>query len=198
MAHPMTKWLIVAFTAIILAGCSGDEQETLAKPDPVHFESGDECHVCGMVITKFPGPKGQAFTEREQDIRKFCSTKDMFAWFLQPENENRDHTLYVHNMAQTDWQSPDDAELIDAREAIYVVGSDRTGAMGPTLASFETETEAASFAAEHGGQALAFADITLDHLNAGMAMHGMDGMGSQEDMDIENSMTEEHSGHAGQ
>ena len=191
MANPITKWLIVAFTAITLVGCSGGEQETLAKPEPVHFESGDECHVCGMVITNFPGPKGQAFTEREQNVRKFCSTKDMFAWFLQPENEKRDHTLYVHNMAQTDWEHPDDTHLIDARKAVYVVGSDRNGAMGPTLASFETETEATDFAAEHGGQVVAFADITLSHLNAGMAMHDMSGMDSTEDMHDGHDMTAE-------
>src|SRR5690554_3244587 len=132
MTTHFSKWLLAALAAVILAGCSGGEQEVVAKPDPVHFESGDECHVCGMVITNFPGPKGQAFTEREQHTRKFCSTKDMFAWFLQPENENRDHTLYVHNMAQTDWEHPDDTHLIDAREAFYVAGSERTGAMGPT------------------------------------------------------------------
>ncbi len=195
MTRTINIWLIVALAAIALAGCSGDEPQTLAKPDPVHFESGDECHVCGMAITGFPGPKGQLFTEREQHTRKFCSTKDMFAWFLQPENVNRDHTLYVHNMAQTHWDHPDDTHLIDAREAFYVAGSNRTGAMGPTLASFETETEASDFAAEYGGQVLAFADITLDHLNAGMAMHGMDGMGEHEDMNADHSTAENHSGH---
>lgn len=206
MTTHFSKWLLAALAAVILAGCSGGEQEVVAKPDPVHFESGDECHVCGMVITNFPGPKGQAFTEREQHTRKFCSTKDMFAWFLQPENENRDHTLYVHNMAQTDWEHPDDTQLIDAREAFYVVGSERAGAMGPTLASFATETEAADFASEHGGEVFAFADITMDHLNAGMTMHdmgGMEGIHDGHDMDMaeeagmagDHNMEEDHSGH---
>lgn len=199
-----TKWLIAALAATTLTACSGDDPQALAKPDPVHFESGDECHVCGMVITNFQGPKGQLFTEREQHTRKFCSTKDMFAWFLQPENVNRDHTLYVHNMAQTHWDHPEDTHLIDARQAWYVVGSNRTGAMGPTLASFETETEATDFAAEYSGQVLAFADITLDHLNAGMSMHGMEGMNGMHDMhnqenaDISSGhMTGNHSSHNG-
>lgn len=204
MATPLTKWLTAALMAITLAGCSNGEQQAVAKPDPVHFDSGDECHVCGMVITNFPGPKGQAFTERQQHTRKFCSTKDMFAWFLQPENENRDHTLYVHNMAETHWDHPDDTHLIDAREAWYVVGSERTGGMGPTLASFETESEATDFAAEYGGQVIGFADITLEHLNAGMAMHSMEGvdgmhdMHNQEDAGIRSGqMTDNHSSHNG-
>ncbi|MBN7770879.1 nitrous oxide reductase accessory protein NosL [Marinobacter daepoensis] len=176
MTYPITKWIVAFLVVATLAGCSEDAPQRAERPAPVHFESGDECHVCGMAITHFPGPKGQAFTEREQDIRKFCSTKDMFAWFLQPENENRDHTLYVHNMAETHWEHPDDTHLIDARKAFYVVGSSLNGAMGPTLASFATETDAVDFAADHGGEVLSFSDITLEHLNSGMAMHDMAGM----------------------
>jgi copper chaperone NosL len=156
--------------AAFLAGCSEPEKQVTEKPDPVHFESGDECHVCGMAITRFPGPKGEAITAREQKVNKFCSTRDMFSWALQPENAKRDHTLYVHDMAQTDWEHPDDTALIDAREAFFVVGSERTGAMGPTLAS---ETDAANFASTYGGTVLPFREVTLDHLKsvAGDATH---------------------------
>ncbi len=189
MVNKTKAWLFAALAAIAITGCSDAEQQVLAKPDPVHFESGDECHVCGMAISNFPGPKGQAFTEREQNVRKFCSTKDMLAWFLQPENENRDHTLYVHDMAQTEWEHPEDTHLIDAREAFYVAGSTRTGAMGPTLASFASQSSANDFAAKYGGQVIAFADITLDHLNTGMPMGGAHHMGGMESME---GMHEEH------
>lgn len=170
------NWLFAALAAMTLTACSGNEEQITAKPAPVNFATGDECHVCGMVITNFPGPKGEAITEKDQHVRKFCSTRDMFAWTLQPENVNRDHTLYVHDMAQTEWENPNDTALIDAREAFYVVGSGRKGAMGPTLASFANQTDADGFAAEHGGEVLAYSDITMDHLNTGMAMPGMDGM----------------------
>lgn len=150
--------------AIFLAGCSEPEEQVTERPEPVHFESGDECHVCGMIITNFDGPKGQAITVREQATRKFCSTRDMFSWVLQPENAKRDHTLYVHDMAQTDWEHPDDTALIDAREAFFVVGSERTGAMGPTLASFASENSALEFANEFGGEVVKFQDVTMQHL----------------------------------
>ncbi|MCP4065703.1 MAG: nitrous oxide reductase accessory protein NosL, partial [Gammaproteobacteria bacterium] len=45
------NWLLAALAAITLTACSGNEEQTMAKPEPVHFESGDECHVCGMVIS---------------------------------------------------------------------------------------------------------------------------------------------------
>lgn len=170
------SWLFATLAVFLLTACSSEEEQAVAKPNPVHFESGDECHVCGMIIEGFPGPKGQAITEKDQHVRKFCSTRDMFAWVLQPENVNRDHTLYVHDMAQTDWQNPNDTALIDARDAFYVAGSDRAGAMGPTLASFATERSANEFMKEYGGQVLKFGEITLDHLNSGDPMGGMSGL----------------------
>jgi len=176
-------WLLAVLAAFTLTACSGKEEQATAKPDPVHFESGDECHVCGMVITNFPGPKGQAITEKDQHVRKFCSTRDMFSWMLQPENVNRDHMLYVHDMAQNDWQSPEDTDLIDARDAFFVVGSDRKGAMGPTLASFASEDAAHGFMMEHGGEVLAYSEITLEHLNAGMAMGKMEQPAAEHSME---------------
>ncbi|MBU2873646.1 nitrous oxide reductase accessory protein NosL [Marinobacter salexigens] len=161
--------------SVFLVGCSGETEEVVEKPAAVHIEDGDECHVCGMAITRFPGPKGEVITEKEQTVHKFCSTRDMFAWSLQPENTMRKHTLYVHDMSQTEWESPDDTALIDAREAVYVVGSKRKGAMGQTLASFSTESAAHDFMMEHGGEILAFDAITLEHLNTEMPageMHG--------------------------
>lgn len=155
---------VAVMFATFLAGCSDPEEQVTEKPDPVHFESGDECHVCGMAITRFPGPKGEAITAREEKVNKFCSTRDMFSWALQPENAKRDHTLYVHDMAQTNWEHPDDTTLIDAREAFFVVGSERTGAMGPTLASFASEDSAVEFANEFGGEVVGFDDITMEHL----------------------------------
>lgn len=182
MNRTKLNWLLAALAAITLTACSGTDEQTTAKPDPVHFESGDECHVCGMIIEGFPGPKGEAITEKGQHVRKFCSTRDMFAWVLQPENIKRNHTLYVHDMARAPWESPDDTALVDARKAFYVVGSSRKGAMGPTLASFARQAEADSFASEYGGEVLAFSEITMDHLNTGMVMHSMDEMGDMNDM----------------
>lgn len=170
-----------AMFALLLAGCSEPEQQVTEKPAAIHFDSGDECHVCGMAITRFPGPKGEAITAREQQVHKFCSTRDMFSWALQPENAKRDHTLYVHDMAQTDWEHPDDTALIDAREAYFVVGSERTGAMGPTLASFASEESAKGFANEFGGEVVGFGDVTMQHLISGMGA-GM----SQQNMEIDN------------
>ncbi len=151
--------LFLALLLAALTACSeAPEEQTPATP--VAFESGDECHVCGMIIQEFPGPKGQAVEARSGAVRKFCSTRDMLSWWLEPENQNLRASLFVHDMARSDWQHPDDRHLIDARGAFYVVGSDLQGSMGPTLASFGNQQAAEQLARDQGGRVLRFEEIT--------------------------------------
>jgi len=66
----------------------------------------------------------------------------------------------VHDMAKGLWDTPDDEFYINARTAWYVAGHERKGAMGPTLASFSNKEVAETFAAQYGGEAYQFDDIT--------------------------------------
>ncbi|MCK7546571.1 nitrous oxide reductase accessory protein NosL [Marinobacter koreensis] len=173
---PRFHWFLIILSAFTISACSGGEETVAEKPAPVHIESGDECHVCGMIISGFPGPKGESIAGDSQRVRKFCSTRELFAWKLQPENIHQNDTLYVHDMAQTDWDNPADTALVDARDAFYVAGSDAKGAMGPTLASFALEAEARKFANSHGGRVLRYGEITLADVSGGMAMGEMGDM----------------------
>ena len=73
------RWCLVAFVSLFLTACSEDKKATEVTEvvGPVAFESGDECHVCGMIITELPGAKAQAVESRSTAVRKFCSTQDM-------------------------------------------------------------------------------------------------------------------------
>lgn len=140
---------------LVLGGCR--EAEQAVSLEPVAFHADDECHVCGMVIADFPGPKGQAV--EKAGVRKFCSTAEMLGWWLQPENRLLDARLYVHDMGQGSWEQPDDARLVDAASAYYVTGAALKGAMGAVLATFANEQDAEQFAGQHGGKVLRLADI---------------------------------------
>jgi len=144
--------------------CSPSEQDQVKQP-AVAFEASDECHVCGMVIGRFPGPKGQAFETRSGQMKKFCSTMEMIYWYLQPENRPNVTDLYVHDMAKTPWGDPQDTHLISAKQAYYVIGSDLQGSMGPTLASFSTQKAANDFIKDHGGKPIDFKSLTLTLLS---------------------------------
>lgn len=141
---------------LLLTACGKPAQATYSDAAAA-FHPSDECHVCGMIINGFPGPKGEVV--EPGGIKKFCSTAEMIGWWLQPENQHGNAKLYVHDMGHSPWNAPDDAHLIDARDAFYVVGTRLKGAMGVVLASFSSRRAAEKLAAEQGGHLLRFSEI---------------------------------------
>lgn len=146
-----------------------------------------------MVILEWPGPKAESIDKQTGEVVKFCSTTDLFAWWLQPENKTLQAQIYVHDMGRAHWEHPQDEYLIDARKAWYVMGTDLTGAMGPTLVSFADPQAARVLADEQGGRVLGFDEINIAVLQeigrAGhehAARHGHElrhAMGVDEDME---------------
>ena len=156
----LVKWSGLFLLPLLIIGCGEDSQQSMLR-DAVAIESSDECHLCGMIISNFPGPKGEAYQKDKKDISKFCSTRDLFAYLLQPENARLVQEVFVHDMSQSPWGKPNDEHFIDAKMAWYVIGSSQTGAMGSTLASFSKEKDAKAFSANFGGNVYQYSDITL-------------------------------------
>lgn len=150
--------LAALLVGLLLTACD-KEQASSFSDAPVAFHPNDECHVCGMVINEFPGPKGQMV--EQGGVKKFCSTAEMLGWWLQPENHHDTAKLYVHDMGRSQWDTPDDRHLIDARTAFYVLGTGLKGAMGVVLASFADEAKAQKVATDTGGRVLRFTEIDL-------------------------------------
>lgn len=170
----MRRLIPVLPLLLSLAGCDdAPGSATLAGPQPI--TAGDSCHVCGMLITGHPGPKGQAYLEGAETPRKFCSTLELFVFLAQPETASRLSHAYVHDIGVTTWETPADEAFIRADEAWYVVGHDRRGSMGHTLASFAKRDDAEAFRREHGGRTLDYAGIDLEllgRLGRGEMPHG--------------------------
>lgn len=175
MTRTTSTSLILLFS-VFLAACSGEKVVNTAI-QAAAIESGDQCHLCGMVIQNFPGPKGQLALKGDEQTRKFCSNRDAFTFYLQPENQHRKQAIFVHDMSKTPWESPTDDHFIAAESAFYVYGSNKIAAMGVALASFSTMESAQEFMAEFGGEMVKFEDITLELLaqdtTEGMNSSGM-------------------------
>ncbi|SQH74078.1 NosL family protein [Shewanella benthica] len=159
----MKKFIILCLILPSLFACSQSENDT-PKQQAEMINQHDRCHQCGMMIKKYPGPKGQVHLRGESLVPKFCSTRDMFSFAQQPENQRQILSLMVHNMAITDWDHPVDSSFIDAKTAWYVYGTSKLAVMGPAIASFGTKETAEQFAKEFGGAVLQFEDITLEVL----------------------------------
>ncbi|MCF1428440.1 MAG: nitrous oxide reductase accessory protein NosL [Shewanella sp.] len=158
----MRKLLTLAIFPLLFACNEGDAANAPAAP--VAIDDHDRCHICGMMITKYPDPKGQVFLKYSDNIPKFCSSRDMFNFALQTENQRQISALYVHDAAATDWEHPADFAFIDAKTAYYVYGTSKKAVMGPAVAPFSSKAAAEKFAAEYGGRVLDFESITLDLL----------------------------------
>jgi len=160
---------IIVIALFILPACSPEPKNKITLQQAVSIETADECHLCGMLISNFGGPKGQLFRKEVTEaasnkVKKFCSTRDMFSFYLDPENKRNVTTILVHDMSKSPWSSPDDKYFINAKNAWFVSGSSQTGAMGKTLASFSDKQAAETFISEFGGILLTFEEINLSIL----------------------------------
>ncbi|MCO1336389.1 nitrous oxide reductase accessory protein NosL [Microbulbifer sp. OS29] len=160
---PVRGLLVLLVSIALLVSCTKDKQVTMVQ-QVVAIESGEECHLCGMIIANYPGPKGQLFSKGIVGNLKFCSTRDMFAFIVDPENRHNVQKAFVHDMAVTPWDHPDEETYVDARKAWYVIGHSKQGSMGATLASFAREQDAWNFADAEGGEVLDYDQINLQAL----------------------------------
>ena len=165
----MFRKILFSLIFVAIVGCSEQSEQQQIIHQAVAIESADECHLCGMLISNFSGPKAELFrkgiTQADGDqVKKFCSTRDMFSFYFDPENKRNVTTILVHDMSKAPWDAPNDGYFIDARQAWYVVGSSKMGAMGKTLASFSAKTDADAFAIEFGGRVIDFSAVNYQSL----------------------------------
>ena len=161
--------LLTAVATLALAACD-QAGPTLA---PAEFDQATACALDGMLLADYPGPKAQIHFAGQSGPDFFCDTLEMFSIYLNPEQVRNVKALYVQDMGIADWNEPKGA-WIDAKAALYVVGSKLHGSMGPTFASFAQESDAAKFVAEQGGKVYRFAEITPQMVALdGGALHDM-------------------------
>lgn len=146
------------FTSVILCttllgGCAQEQ----APPKPQEFTRDTTCALDGMLLADYPGPKGQ-IRYADGTSEYFCDPMEMISILLRPEQSRQVAAAYTQDMGQTDWKAPR-GHWIEAKQAVYVSGSNLHGAMGPTLAAFARPSDAEAFAHRHGGRVLRFEQI---------------------------------------
>ncbi|MBB4844198.1 copper chaperone NosL [Paucibacter oligotrophus] len=160
--------LCALFTLGLLACGRPDEAKVAAAAE---IDGATSCELDGMLLADYPGPKAQIHYAGQAAPSFFCDTVELLNTLLAPEQVRAVKIAYVQDMGSADWDQPR-GNWIDAKTAIYVLGSSRHGSMGPTVASFSKEADAKAFAAKWGGKPLRFAEITRDMVDlSGGALH---------------------------
>ena len=156
---------LLAITLAALALLPGCREETAALPQPVKMTDEAVGYYCQMHLFEHAGPKAQVHLDGNPFPLFFSQVRDAIAYQRMPEQTAYITVIYVSDMGAegATWEDPGTLNWIEAGHAHYVVGADIEGGMGaPELVPFAERARAESFAAEHGGQVLALADIGDD------------------------------------
>ncbi|MDD2659446.1 MAG: nitrous oxide reductase accessory protein NosL [Methylococcales bacterium] len=129
-----------------------------ADEPTVTIKKADRCPVCGMFVYKYP-KWGAQISFRNGAYYFYDGAKDMFKHIFDTEkytpgeSANNIKDIYV-----TDYY---DVELINAKTAFFVIGSDVLGPMGHELLPFKNQESAQEFLEDHKGKSIIrFQDVT--------------------------------------
>lgn len=132
------------------------------KSKMINIPENAKCEVCGMFVSKYPKWVAQ-IQLKDGHNHYFDGIKDMLKFYFNPSKYKHTHSNEdIANINATDYYS---LELIDARTAYYVIGSNVYGPMGEEFIPFKNEEEAKKFMIDHfGKKVLSFSEIKEDLL----------------------------------
>jgi copper chaperone NosL len=156
---------LALFAALALGGCR--EETAKAPPPPQELNAAATGRYCGMNVLEHPGPKAQIIlaSTPHQPVW-FSSARDAFSFTMLPEEPKDIRAIYVSDMGKApSWEKPGNANWVEARQAVFVIGSRLKGGMGADeTVPFSDRQAAEKFAAENGGQVMAFNDVPKDYV----------------------------------
>ena len=160
----MLRAAVAAFL-LLLAACH-DDGRNAPVPPPQAITDSAVAQFCGMSLTEHPGPKGQVFLRGDSKPLWFSSVRDTVAYTMLPEMPKSVAVIYVTDMARTtEWNHPLNGPWVNARKAVFVIGSNRQGGMGADEAvPFSDPTAAQRFVESYGGHIVSFAHIPQSYV----------------------------------
>ena len=147
----------------LLLSCS--EKEWVEAPPPAELTRDAIGYFCQMMVVEHTGPKGQVMLADREEPLWFVSVRDTIVFTMLPGEPKNISAIYVTDIGRANWDNPEPGTWLDAREAWYVINSDRIGGMGaPEIVPFGTKEDAEHFISSHGGAMVAFDAIPREEL----------------------------------
>ncbi len=162
MKNILSTVLLVFISALVSLSC--EKSEKIEMPDAQTLTRDASGYYCLMTVVYHKGPKGQIIMT-DNKVNWFTSVRDTIAFTLLPEEPKNIAAIYVNDMSSAEWDNPGYDNWIDARNAWYVIGSNKTGGMGaPEAVPFSTQQQAEIFASKEGGSIYQFNDIPRSNI----------------------------------
>lgn len=157
--------LALAFLGLLaVAGCG--EKQAAHAPPPHKMTAEVIGHYCGMNVLEHPGPKGQIFVASLIEPVWFSSARDTIAFTVLPDEPKDIQAIYVSDMGKApSWDKPGADNWVEARKALFVIGSRVKGGMGGDEAvPFSDRSAAEKFVGENGGRIVPFDHVPRDYV----------------------------------
>jgi len=150
---------------LVLAAC---QKEAAQVPVPHRMTAEAIGHYCGMNLFEHPGPKGQIFAASLIEPVWFSSVRDTIAFTMLPDEPKDIQAIYVSDMGKApSWDKPGADNWVEARKALFVIGSRAKGGMGGDEAvPFSERAAAETFVGKNGGQIVTFDQVPRDYVLA--------------------------------
>ena len=139
-------WMATLGAVLLICGTGLAQTKNTVQP-----AKKDKCPVCGMFVYKYPDWLAEIIF-KDGSVDFFDGVKDLSKYYFNirkysPGKNKKDiAAIYV-----TEYY---DMQLIDARKAFFIMGSDVYGPMGHELIPFATEADAKAFMMDHKGKKL--------------------------------------------
>jgi len=152
--------LLVALTAC--------QKEAAEIPAPHKMTAEAIGHYCGMNLFEHPGPKGQIFAASLIEPVWFSSVRDTIAFTMLPDEPKDIQAIYVSDMGKAaSWDKPGADNWVEARKALFVIGSQLKGGMGGDEAvPFSDRAAAEKFVGKNGGHIVTFDQVPREYVLA--------------------------------
>lgn len=149
---------LIVLMLVSMAACEKNRPVEMPAARTLTTEASG--YYCLMTVVYHDGPKGQIILD-DGKVLWFTSVRDTIAFTLSPEEPKNIAAIYVNDMSDANWDDPGADNWIDARQALYVIGSRREGGMGaPEAVPFSQEEKAKLFISQQGGKIYAFDSIS--------------------------------------
>lgn len=141
----LVKVLIPFLFIAILVGSQSVVSAPVETPKPALT---DTCPVCGMFVSKYPAWLATV-VYKDGHAHHFDGAKDLFKYLLDMPKWAPGHKAEdIQVIGVTEYYSMD---MIDAKDAYYVIGSEVYGPMGHELIPLASEEDAKEFMQDHKG-----------------------------------------------
>jgi thiamine biosynthesis lipoprotein len=156
----------LAFALVFGCGQGVDDQEAAA---PQVLTGAEVCALDGMILRDYDGPKAQILW-RDGRRTFYCEAREAFAERLDRVRSKRILEFYVQDFADRPWASYA-GHWVRAEDAVFVIESEKHGAMGSSFVSFLDPVDADNFSAKYGGRQFRLDEITPEVYAASQQTH---------------------------